>query len=655
MKYGPTPTNKLPPQDQTKVLLLAERHQRAAWAHQKWAEGAKVAVDFFEGRQWTASALAEMARQRRPARTFNVIAPLVRLILGYQESNRTDITFKPGSDARSSEEVAEVLSRLAKNTALGTGLKFVDGEVFLDGIVAGRGFYKALLDFEDNDLGEIRITAQDPFATYIDPDADTYDLNESAAYVQTAKMVSIDEIEGTFGKNVAELIRPFTLSRTPLAPVTSMMVGEEITPVRTFGNRDETSYEWWDTFYGTMGDFVDTYRKTIKIIQSEHRVTEPRNVVIDLETGDKKILPQNWGRDRIEKILLYGEQVGNPLVVERRQVTRIHCTTMCGDMILHDAPSPYQSYSIIGYFPYFRRGVTRGAVEDMLDPQREKNKRRSLREEITAKSANGGWMYHENALDPVEERKLKNFGSSPGVLIKYKGEDARKPEQINPGTPPIAHKQLELDADEDLRKISGINESALGELDRVQSGRAIEARQRQAVIAIQLYMSNFARSKTILGGKELEIFQNHYTEKRMYRVLGEDGKFTETIINQLQVDPNSGVKRILNDITVGKYSVVVDEQPLSATFAEKQFEEMLELLEKMGPAVGPMIPMFADLIVDMSSLPRKSEWIERFKMMIGSQLGAPPPGAPGEVPPGGQPPAALPPPGGAPPAVSPAA
>lgn len=643
MKYGPTPTDKLPEQDQTKVMILAERHQRASWAHNKWAESAKVCVDFFEGRQWTAKALADMAAQKRPALQFNVIAPLVRLILGYHANNKTDITFSPGSDARSSEEIAEILSRLEKNAAMSTGLKFVDGEVFLDGIVAGRGFYKTVLDFENNDLGEISTKAQDPFSTYIDPDADTYDLNESSAYIQTAKMVSIDEIEGTFGKKVAGLVRPFTQGHTPVAPVTSMMVGDEVSPVRTFGQRDETSNEWWDTFYGTMGDFVDTYRKTIKIIQSEHRVTEQRNVCIDLETGDKKVLPVDWNRDRIEKILYYGQSIGNPLIVERRQVTRLQCTTMVGDMLLHDAPSPYDTYSIAGYFPYFRRGMTRGAVEDLIDPQKEKNKRRSVEVEVTSKLSNGGWAYHESSLDPVQERKLKNFGASPGFMLKWKGE--KEPHQMTPAAPAMAHERLEQKAQDDIRTISGINESALGELDRVQSGRAIEARQRQAVIAIQLYMDNFTRTKTILGGKHLELFQNHYTEKRMYRVLGEDGKFTQILINQMQMDPTSGIKRILNDITIGKYSAVVDEQPLSSTFANAQFEEMMTLLEKMGPAIGPALPAFADLIVDMSSLPRKTEWIERFKAMQGQMMQ--PPGAPGAVPPGapGAPPQ-LPPPAG---------
>lgn len=645
MRFGPAPLGRLPDQDSHRVLLLAERFQRAQWAHQRWAEGAKVAVDFLEGRQWTEDELAQMARQKRPALKFNIIAPLVRLILGYQTNNRNDITYQPGDDARASEMIAETLSKLEKAAATGNMQEFRDTEVFMDGIVSGRGFFRDLLDFETNDLGELKTRALDPFTTFLDPDGDTYDLNESCSYLQVSKMVSIDELERAFGKNVADLVRPFSQGRTPIGPL--YYAQDTDTPQRYFAHRDETDNDFWDQFYGTMGDFVDTYRKTIRVIETEHKVTEPRLVFIDLETGDKKLIPHDWTTDKIQKAIAWAEEMQNPLIVQRRMVQRIQWTTICGDMILYDRPSPYESFSITPYFPYFRRGTTRGAVEDMIDPQREKNKRRSLRIEQTTKTANGGWMYEESSLDPDNERKLKNFGAAPGVILKYRstnkdGKNLGKPEQITPGVQSIAHKQLELDSDEDIRRISGINESALGELDRVQSGRAIEARQRQAVIAIQLYMDNFKRTKTLIGKKHLEIYQNHYTEPRMYRILGDDGKFEQVQINQVMMDPTSAAKQILNNITVGKYHVTVDETPLSATFMSKQFEEMLELMEKMGPTLGPYMPAFADLMIDMSSLPRKQEWIERFQQIVGGMgMGGQPaqPGAQQALPPAANQPA----------------
>lgn len=631
MKFGPIPPKKVPEQNPQKALLLAERWQRAAFAHEKWATGAKVCVDFVEGRQWTAEQLAEMERQKRPALTFNVTAPLVRLVLGYHRNNKTDITFRPGQDARATPATAEALSRVEKAVADVSKLPFVDTEVFMDGLICSRGFYDTRLNWDHNDLGEIRSKALDPFSVYIDPDADTYDLNESASYLTHAKWVSMDEIEAAFGNNIASLVKPFTMGQTPLSPISSVIVNDEITPVRYFGQREDFVNDWWDNFYSLMGDFVDTRRKTIRVLETQYKVSEVRNVIIDLETGDKKVLPQTWDRDKIARVLFHCEEVGNPCVVQARPVESIQWTTMAGDLLLYDAPSFYDRYTITGYFPYFRRGMTRGMVEDLIDPQKEKNKRRSARIETESKTANGGWTYHENSLDPIQEQRLKKFGSRPGVAIKWKGEAHMEPKQLQPAQHPVGQQRLESDADEDMRRISGINESALGEIDQVQSGRAIEARQRQAVISVQTYMDNFKHSKTLLGEMHLGIIQMHYTEERMYRIMGENSKLTETIINQQMIDPNSGVKRILNDVTIGKYATVVDEAPLSATFLNAQFEEMLVLMEKMGPAMGPFMPMFADLMMDLSSLPRKDEWVERFKevagmMGMGTQPGAPPPG-----------------------------
>jgi hypothetical protein len=178
--------------------------------------------------------------------------------------------------------------------------------------------------------------------------------------------------------------------------------------------------------------------------------------------------------------------------------------------------------------------------------------------------------------------KLSRFGSTPGVRIKWKGEAHHKPEPIQPGsTSQAAHERLETNADEDIRRISGVNESALGDTDiKNQSGIAIQARQRQAVISVQLYMNNFKRSKMLLGKRRLEIYQNHYTEERFFRMTGTDGSLSPMVVNQLMQDPGTGVVKILNDITVGKYLVNIKETPLSASFKAAQFEEMIMILEK---------------------------------------------------------------------------
>jgi hypothetical protein len=56
---------------------------------------------------------------------------------------------------------------------------------------------------------------------------------------------------------------------------------------------------------------------------------------------------------------------------------RIRHTVTAADVVLYDDWSPYETMTVVPYFAYFRRGKTMGMVEDLLDPQREVNKRRS--------------------------------------------------------------------------------------------------------------------------------------------------------------------------------------------------------------------------------------------------------------------------------------
>jgi hypothetical protein len=631
----PIQPRRLPVQDHAKLLLLADRWQRATGPHATWADRAKLAFDFVEGRQWTESQLAAYAAQGRPVITKNKIAPLVRLVLGYHAQNRLETTYVADQDGLGLDTTAEALSKVRKAIAKSSREHHVDTAVFMDGLIGSRGFYNVYIDFDGNDLGEVRVRAEDPFCTYLDPDGDEYDP-DTWGYTIRSRMLSIDEIEATFGREAADLVSPWARGQTPVSPITMINNGNgaDITPVRAFGSRESHDFtDWWDNIHGLMGDCYDPYRKTVRTLDFEYWVSERKRVFIDLETGDRSIIPDEWSADRIRKVLWQASQIDNPVTVEWRRVRRVRRTQIAGDVTLYDRWSRLDHFSTVGFFPYFRHGQTRGMVDDLIDPQREINKRASAEIEIVSKTGNGGWMYHEKSLSPEQKRLLKRFGAMPGFNLEWKGEV--KPERIDPSPPPTAMERLERNATDDLKVIASLNDSATGELDRVQSGRAVEARQRQAVVGQQIYLTNFSLSKELVSHRVLNGIQKYYTEERVIRIMGENGKLAQLVLNQEIVDPASGLTRVLNDVTRGKYSVVIDERPLSATFANGQFEEMMQLLEKLG-AAGLPLGAFGDLILDASILPRKQEWIDRFNQIMGlSAGGAPAPGPAGT--PGGAP------------------
>lgn len=618
MLYGHI-AKKLPKQDPAKVMKLVNRFERALPGHKEWALSAKKCVDYFEGRQWTAEEITKRAERGLESLSFNEIGPLVRLVIGYFQNNKTETVFLPGNDAKSTQDLAELLSKIVKHIGALNQQPFVETEAYLDGLLTGRGFLETKLNFEENLLGDIEISAFDPFNVYLCPDSTEYDLDKHP-YIQKSKMVSLDEIKAKYGAEAKELLEGFVQGDTWNGFPTSSRDGEDISPVRGFGMQiDEDGQNDFGGFQSTFFDHLyDTARKSFRLIDTEYWVHEVRPCFIDLETGDKAAIPDTWNEYKINAALEWAERIGNPMRVKRLQTKRVRWTVTAGDIILHDDWSPYNGFTLDGYFPYFRRGFAKGIVEDLIDPQDEVNRKRNLAMEIVGRQAKGTVVYEEDTFDPVEEERFKRHGSMPGFRAKTKKGMKDSIKELGTGPTPQAVEKLEQKGYENLRRTAGINESALGHIDKVQSGKAIIARQQQAVVGLQMYQTNWKRTKQLQGKNELGLIQAHYDDERIFRITGEDGKMSETIINQ-RVQGDDGVMTKLNDVTVGKYLVKVDETPMSSTFESAQFDEFGHFLERFAPLLGKAAPLLADIWIDMSSMPNKEEVKQRIQKALGIQ------------------------------------
>lgn len=618
---------KLPVQNFEAILMHAERYRRSADADQEWRRTASQCVDFFEGKQWKESDAKELEKQKRAALTINKVARLVNLVRGYQINNASVIHYTPSNDGSGVAEAAAALSHLSKSINEAEQLQYVDAEVHLDGLLGGRGYWDMRMDFSDNMYGKLVCKAVDPFSVYLDPEASEYDLN-SGSFINTTKWISPDEVEFFYGRQAAALISPLASGMSFSQMPTSAFEGaEEISPWRTFGGDESRNNVWRmqsDQFY----DWVDPYRKTVRMLDTQHYVRAWRWFFVDLETGDQSPVPDDYGPEKVQRTLTFcRDQLRQQLVVERKPTRRLRWTHMVGDIIVYDEWSPYDTFTITPYFPYFRRGKTRGMVEDLLDPQREINTRRSARINIIGRQSNGGWMIHKGSMTPQDEAKLDTDGSRPGFKLKYdtKNNTIPPPKQLELGSNPVGQSELEKEAETDIMEIAGINKSALGQVDQaVVSGRGILARQQQTVIGLEGMALSFHRSKDLLGKKQLALFQRHYTTERIVRVRGRNmGNPIEMIVNQVTAE---GIK---NNLSLGKYDVSVAEETLTESFLDGQFQELLRMKE-MG------MPIPDDWIIDASSIGRKEELRLAMQQMREAQaVAGVPPGDVGGAGPGG--------------------
>lgn len=609
--------------------------------HRIWAERAVRCVNYMRGQQWDEKVVRELAAQGRPALTFNNIRPLARLLIGYYLQNRADVRYLPTSSGGATQAIAEALTHTLKQADEDCGYRWMEGAVYRDGLIAGRGYLDARIGFDRNVYGEIEQVDVDPFLTYIDCDATSFNIAKHQ-HVTLNRYMSLEDVLLQFGSNPASKIRNLVGASMPVLPDSTLGDGDndDVTPARAFGLNDylrstATVFMNAGAVRGTFpAEHVDRQRKILRVLDRQHQKLRRVRYIVDIQTGDKIEVPWWWNEDRLRFQMQQSAASGFELTVIDGLKPSWRWTITCLDQVLWDDWSPYDEPTLIGYFPYFERGITPSFADDLIDPQNEINKRRSALIHSVMSSANPGWMYEEGTLDEDMQLALEREGSAPGVIIKWRrlSPNSQPPKRIEPGMPPQGLRLLEREAQEDMRVISGINESAMGRVDKVQSGRAIEARQRQAVVTHEQVFDNMSQFRELRGTKCLKLIQGFYTQKRLIRTIGEGNRDQQTMIND-----RIATGAIVNDVTLGRYRTAVDEAPASATFLAAQFDEAMQMVEK-----GLIPPTMADIIIDLSTMPRKEEIKNRLQQDRDRQMMAQ--GGGGMAPPGAPQPGLMPPP-----------
>ena len=296
--------------------------------------------------------------------------------------------------------------------------------------------------------------------------------------------------------------------------------------------------------------------------------------------------------------------------------------------LLEEMTSPYQHgefpYVPMVYHHYGVGDTPAGFVRAMKDPQRELNKRRIQTLHLLNTSANGGGWIEDGAMTPAQESEFERKGTLPGHFQKVMAGalSGQKIREREPSNPPTAVIQAEQAATEDLKAISGINESLLG-VPSQAGGRAIELRQKQAVTHLAVIFDSLRRAKkkiaNLLRGRRghAGIVPQFYTAEKVYRVEGENGQTFITINEQVAVqDPIAGtIFKTLNDLSQGEFDVVVSDVESSTTQRQAQMWSLVDAASKLA------IPHEAifETLIDLSDLPKKNDIKTRWQRQQQSQ------------------------------------
>ena len=140
------------------------------------------------------------------------------------------------------------------------------------------------------------------------------------------------------------------------------------------------------------------------------------------------------------------------------------------------------------------------------------------------------------------------------------------------------------------------------------SGVAIRAKQNRGATMIQVPLDNLVKTRQYLAEYILELVQAYYTEERLIQITNEDDPMKRSEPVMLNGLTPEGL--IVNDLTLGEYTIVVGTTPARDNYDDTQFAEAIELR-------GAGVPIPDDLIVDYSHLARKGEVAQRIRAMQG--------------------------------------
>ena len=549
------------------TALATQVWNRYTWlrdnGHLDYVKKAAKCEDFFAGLQWDQNDLALLKAQRRPALTINKIISTISNVMGEQIFNRTDIAFKPRNEGATSE-VADALTKVFMQVADNNQLSWARSDVFTDGIVTSRGFFDVRLDFTDSLRGEVRIEQLNPKNVLIDADADEYDPDKWNDVLIT-KWMSPDQIELLYGKADADLLRSRTDSYYPYGYDSIDINRDRFGSARAIG---------WPLNTVTQQEYNNV--RNIRVIERQWKKLDKVLHFVDLETGDTRQVPGDWDDERISQHLAANPQ----LATTKKLIQRIRWTVIADNVVLHDDWSPYKHFTVVPYFPYFRRGRTVGLVENLLGPQELLNKVSSQELHVVNTSANSGWKVKRNALTNMSTAELEQRGAQSGLVVEL--DDINNIEKIQPNQTPTGLDRVSYKAEEHIKSISGVSDYMQGFAREDVAAKSVQTNKQSGQANLAKVMDNMNRSDFILARTVLDLVQEYYTEQRLLYIT------TDRLMNtteQMTVNQPTPEGRIVNDLTLGEYAIVVTNQPERDTFEETQFDQLVRLRTEVGVQV----------------------------------------------------------------------
>jgi len=511
-------------------------------------------LKFASGDQWPVEIQNSRNLEARPCLTINKIDAYVRQVTNQQRQQRPRIKVH-GMNSQSDAKIAEILTGICRHIEVNSDADHSYDNAFNYAVRCGFGYWRVKTDYvrEDSFDQEIYIEPiHNPFTVYFDPNSTLPDGSDAEKCLITQVVP-----KKTFEK---------------MYPDAETGVGF------TQKGTGDTNAEW-------------VMKEDIRI--AEYWYTERKSDKLCLLSDGSKVFRSDLPSDK--DLLARGLVVIDERPTLKKQIKMIKCTAM---EVLEEGDWASKYIPIIPVygeeFVVDNKRKKYGLVRMAKDSQRMYNFWKTALTESVALAPKAKWLLAEGQDEGHEnEWAQANIKSMPVLRYKQKdieGVPAPVPTRIQPEAPPAGIIQAADGINSDMQAVLGIfdaNQMATGNI----SGKALNGQQQQIDLTNFHYYDNLTRSIKHTARIILDLIPKIYDQARVMRIIGDDGKPDLVEINKRQQD-EYGVDKILNDVTVGEYDVVMDTGP---GYNSKRIEAVNSMMPLLS-ADPNLISVAGDLI-----------------------------------------------------------
>lgn len=577
--------------EKTDILEQAnKRYDACVAADNENFTNTRADLKFLNGEHWPEDSKKLRKAERRPCLTINKLPAFVRQITNDQRQNRPSIHVHPVDDD-ADRDVANILEGMIRHIEYDSdAATCYDTAVHL-ATAAGRGFFRLITDYESPDSFDQVIKfdrIRNACSVHIDP-------SSKCPAGSDARFCFVDSTE-----SVSTIAEEYPSSS-----------------YATAANDDDKDL--------LITEYYCVHETPDELLLLSNGETGLRSDLIELPPGVTVLKSRKTARKEIKWYKLAGQGYVDS------GVSRTRTRQQKLSEVLEETTLPFDwipVFQVIGNELDIDGEVTySGIVRDAKDSSlmydywmTSATEEVSMRPKTPYIGAEGAFAGHEEEWRQANVRTFSYLEYKPKTV---NGTLAPPPSRQPMADVPSGVLQMAMHASDEIKQTTGVYDASLGARGNETSGKAIQSRKRQGDLSNFHYTDNLNKTLIHAGRVLISGVRRVYSGPRMVRTIGKDETPGFEKINQPQrgvIEQPDGqiavAEKILNDVTVGKYDVIVKAGPSYSTLREESLDAMIEV----GQSWPKLMDVAGDKVIEAMDWPDAEQIAGRIKRTMPAAL-----------------------------------